>query len=117
MLVALIAVGAWFFLRLRPDTAGLGKGNGRIEATEIDVATKIAGRVRDVLVDEGDFVEAGQVLANIQSDTLQAQFAEAEAQHRQGPRERATRPPQKLSCRRVNPKRRRESNVLVALKH
>jgi HlyD family secretion protein len=37
--------------------------------------------MRDVLVDEGDFVEAGQVLANIQSDTLQAQLAEAEAQH------------------------------------
>ena len=34
-------------------------------------------------MDEGDFVEAGQVLANIQSDTLQAQLAEAEAQHRQ----------------------------------
>jgi HlyD family secretion protein len=82
VLVALIVVGAWFFLRPRPDTAGLVKGNGRIEATEIDVATKIAGRVRDVLVDEGDFVEAGQVLANIQSDTLQAQFAQAEAQHR-----------------------------------
>lgn len=37
--------------------------------------------MRAVLVDEGDFVEAGQVLANIQSDTLQAQLAEAEAQH------------------------------------
>jgi hypothetical protein len=56
VLMALIGVGAWFFLRPRPDTAGLVKGNGRIEATEIDVATKIAGRLRDLLVDEGDFV-------------------------------------------------------------
>jgi multidrug resistance efflux pump len=83
LLVALIGVGAWFFLRPRTDQTGFIKGNGRIEATEIDVATKIAGRVRDVLVDEGDFVEAGQVLANIQSDSLQAQLAEAKAQHRQ----------------------------------
>jgi HlyD family secretion protein len=35
------------------------------------------------MVNEGDFMEAGQVLANIQSDTLQAQLAEAEAQYRQ----------------------------------
>jgi multidrug efflux pump subunit AcrA (membrane-fusion protein) len=91
VLVALIAVGAWFFLQPRPDTAGLVKGNGRIEATEIDVPTKIAGRVRDVLVDEGDFVEAGKVLANIQSDTLQSQFAEAEAQRQLSHRERNRR--------------------------
>ncbi len=47
---------------------------------EIDVATKIAGRIRDILADEGDFVTAGQVLANMDSDQLQAQRREAEAQ-------------------------------------
>jgi hypothetical protein len=57
VLVAILGVGAWFFLRPHPET-GLVKGNGRIEATEIDVSTKIAGKLRDLPMDEGDFVEA-----------------------------------------------------------
>jgi HlyD family secretion protein len=50
-------------LARRPDRCGLVSGNGRIEATEIDVATKLPGRVTAMLVDEGDFVKAGQPLA------------------------------------------------------
>lgn len=80
---ALLALGLWFYLRPGPDETGLVKGNGRIEATEIDVATKIAGRVQEVLVNEGDFVTEGQVLARIESESLEAQLAEAQAQHRQ----------------------------------
>ena len=66
MLVALIAVGAWFFLRLRRETAGLVKGNGRIEATEIDVATKIAGRVREGAVSSSEAAQA--TIARIKAD-------------------------------------------------
>lgn len=62
---------------------GFAGGNGRIEATEIDIAAKLAGRVDQILVDEGDFVEAGQVLAIMQTDVLQAQLSEARAQHQQ----------------------------------
>lgn len=61
----------------------LASSNGRIEATEIDIATKLAGRVSDILVDEGEFVRAGQVLATMQVDTLEAQLREAQAQQRQ----------------------------------
>jgi HlyD family secretion protein len=57
--------------------------NGRIEATEVDVATKLAGRVDDILVDEGAFVKAGQVLAIMQVLTLSAQLREAQAQRAQ----------------------------------
>jgi HlyD family secretion protein len=60
--------------------AGIASGNGRIEATEIDVSTKIAGRVRDVLVNEGDFVEAGQVLGHMDMEQLEAQRRQAQAQ-------------------------------------
>ncbi|KAB2856367.1 MAG: HlyD family efflux transporter periplasmic adaptor subunit, partial [Bauldia sp.] len=63
-----------------PD--GIAKGNGRIEAVEIDIATKIAGRIREILVDEGDFVTAGQVLARMDTDALEAQRRQAEAQLR-----------------------------------
>lgn len=62
---------------------GLISGNGRVEATEIDIATKMAGRVKEVLVDEGDFVKEGQVLVRMQVDVLEAQLQEAQAQLRQ----------------------------------
>ncbi|MDY0300745.1 MAG: HlyD family efflux transporter periplasmic adaptor subunit [Trichlorobacter sp.] len=58
---------------------GFVQGNGRIEATEVNIATKLPGRIADILVDEGDFVQAGQQLALMQLDTLQAQRDEATA--------------------------------------
>ena len=58
---------------------GFISGNGRIEATEVNISTKLAGRIDDILVDEGDFVTAGQPLASMQLDTLQAQRDEAVA--------------------------------------
>ncbi len=60
-----------------PD--GIISGNGRIEAVEIDVSAKIPGRVDAILVDEGEFVEAGQIVARMDTETLLAQKAEAEA--------------------------------------
>jgi HlyD family secretion protein len=60
--------------------AGIASGNGRIEAIEIDVATRIPGRIRDILVNEGDFVTAGQALARMDTDQLEAQRRQAEAQ-------------------------------------
>ena len=41
-------------------------GNRRIEATEIDIAIRRGGRVKEILVGEGDFISAGQVLAHMQ---------------------------------------------------
>ncbi|WP_322013630.1 HlyD family secretion protein [Paraburkholderia sp. J12] len=86
VIVIAVAAGGYFGWRYFADRgpgAGFVSGNGRIEATEIDVATKLAGRVQDVLVQEGDFVSAGQTLAHMQIDTLQAQRSEATAQHQQ----------------------------------
>ncbi len=54
-------------------------GNGRIEATEYDIATKIAGRLVQVMVQEGDMVQADQALAVIDTDDLNAQLREANA--------------------------------------
>ena len=61
-----------------PD--GIASGNGRIEAVEIDVSTKTAGRIREILAAEGDFVTAGQVLARMDTDQLEAQRRQAVAQ-------------------------------------
>ncbi len=81
-----VAVGAFYAWRtFAPQGLGedIASGNGRIEATELDVATKLAGRVADLRVDEGDFVEAGQVLAQMDTQVLQAQLEQAQAQVRQ----------------------------------
>jgi HlyD family secretion protein len=69
----------------KPSGPGMGfvRGNGRIEATEIDIASKLAGRIKDILVNEGDFVELGQPLALMQTDVLNALRDEARAQARQ----------------------------------
>ena len=86
LVVAALAAGGWLSWRSQhPDGPGEGfvGGNGRLEATEIDISTKLAGRIGDILVQEGDFVTAGQVLVVMQSDVLQAQLNEAKAQHLQ----------------------------------
>ena len=84
--VLALAAGGWSWWRQQQATeanAGFAHSNGRIEATEVDVATKLAGRVRDILVDEGTQVHAGQVLATMQVATLDAQLREAQAQRQQ----------------------------------
>lgn len=76
------AYAAWLYLQPKSLPDGLASGNGRIEAVEIDVAAKIAGRVTEILADEGDFVRAGEVLARMDTTVLEAQRREAEAQLR-----------------------------------
>ncbi len=61
--------------------AGFAASNGRIEAVEIDVATKTAGRLVELLVREGDFVSNGDVLAKMDTDVLDAQLRQAQADH------------------------------------
>jgi len=82
---ALVAGGfyGWSAMRGAGTSAALVSGNGRIEATEIDLSTQMGGRVKDILVNEGDFVQAGQVLAHMQVPSLQAQLGEAQARQLQ----------------------------------
>lgn len=80
-----IALAWWGWTKLGDEGPGEGfaSGNGRIEATEIDVATKLPGRIENILVREGDFVAAGQPLAQMQLETLEAQRDEALASRQQ----------------------------------
>ena len=59
---------------------GLYVGNGRLEATEVQIASKTPGRLAEVLVDEGDKVTKGQLLARMDTRTLEAQRRQAEAE-------------------------------------
>jgi HlyD family secretion protein len=82
VVVIAAGIGAYFaWLHFQPAKLppGFASSNGRIEATEIDVATKYPGRLVALLVDEGDLVTAGQVVGHMDTDTLNAQLHEAEA--------------------------------------
>lgn len=82
LLAAILAVAAWQLWRHFDNGdgyAGVASGNGRVEATELDIATKAPGRVAEILVAEGDFVSAGQVLVRMDTLVLQAQLREARA--------------------------------------
>ena len=81
--VVVAALLAWQMLRPKGPGEGFVSSNGRIEATEIDVSSKFSGRVQDILVADGDFVTAGQTLAHMQVQTLEAQRDEASARHQQ----------------------------------
>ncbi|PRH84801.1 efflux transporter periplasmic adaptor subunit [Labrys okinawensis] len=62
--------------------ADIASSNGRIEAEHVLVAAKFAGRVAEVLVEEGQTVEAGSVVARMDVTDLQAQLAGTRAQVR-----------------------------------
>ena len=76
------AGGAIYWLKYSQPSLppGIVSGNGRLEADEIDISTKFAGRVADLLADEGDVVKAGQVVARMDTRDLEASLKKAEAQ-------------------------------------
>lgn len=71
-----------------PSTAAaaevLAAGPGRVEpvSEEVRVAAQIGGTLREVLVDEGDTVRAGQALARVESREYAARLSAAEAELR-----------------------------------
>ncbi len=65
---------------------GIAFGNGRLEADEIDIDTKYAGRVAEILADEGDLVKAGQVVARMDTRDLDASLRKSQAQLKQAQR-------------------------------
>jgi HlyD family secretion protein len=59
---------------------GIAYGNGRLEADEINIDTKHAARIAEILADEGDLVKAGQVVARMDTRDLAASLKKSEAQ-------------------------------------
>jgi HlyD family secretion protein len=85
ILAVFIAAGIYAWVKLHKTGPGdsFASGNGRIEATEINVAAKLGGRVDSIRFDEGDFVKAGEQVAQMQVTVLDAQRDQARAQHQQ----------------------------------
>ncbi|AZC40679.1 HlyD family secretion protein [Pseudomonas chlororaphis] len=81
LLALLLIAGGFGYWKSTLDRLpeGLNMGNGRLEATEVQIASKTPGRLAEVLVDEGDKVSKDQLLARMDTRTLEAQRAQAEA--------------------------------------
>lgn len=80
--IAALAYLVWGYNPAETLPEGFAKSNGRIEATEIDIATKLQNRIAEVNADDGDYVSAGQIVAKMDATTLSAELREAQAQHR-----------------------------------
>ena len=79
MILALLTVGSliWYFVTVRPT--GDLQLIGTVDANEVQVSARIPGRIQTLTVKEGDTVQAGQLIAVIQSDDLEAALHAAEA--------------------------------------
>ena len=84
--IAILGAGGgayWWMHRQPPLPPGIAYGNGRIEADPIDIDTKFAGRIAEMLADQGDLVKAGQIVARMDTQDLAASLKKSEAQVRQ----------------------------------
>jgi membrane fusion protein YbhG len=77
--VVVIAVVLYFVFRSHGSDGALD-ASGTVEATDAQLGFQVAGRIDTILVDEGDRVKDGQMLARLDQSTLVAQRAQAVAQ-------------------------------------
>jgi HlyD family secretion protein len=82
VVIAAGGAGAWYWWQQHKLAlpAGFAKANGRLESEQVEIATKLAGRIAVILVSEGQLVDAGQVVARMDTTELEAQLRAAEAQ-------------------------------------
>jgi len=99
----LIGLPGFLHRQSSQDHEGLILVNGRIEATEVSVGTKLPGRVLAVHVQQGQAVKAGQLIAELEADDVAASYEQAlasvaEAKHNlAGAREQEIRSQQQLA--------------------
>ncbi|SHJ44665.1 HlyD family secretion protein [Propionispora hippei] len=77
-LIVLIAVsgGVWWWIR---SSRIVSTDDARVKGTIVNISAKVTGRVEKLLVQEGDAVTAGQVVATIEQREFQAQLEQAQA--------------------------------------
>jgi HlyD family secretion protein len=92
VIIAVVAGGvvAWLILSKPALPPGFAGVNGRLEAKQVDIATKYPGRIKEVLAEEGDTVDEGRVVATMDTEPLEAQLRNAEAKIREAEDNRRT---------------------------
>lgn len=89
LLLIIIVVFAWQYFQKPRLPENIASGNGRLEATEVDITAKYPGRLAEVTAKEGDNVLAGQVLARMDVRELEAELHQAQAQVTQAQKQRS----------------------------
>ena len=79
LLAAAIGGGAWWWTHRKPPTTQLTLF-GNVDLRQVELAFNNSERIKTVLVQEGDHVHAGQLLAQLDTGRLEPQVAQAEAQ-------------------------------------
>lgn len=80
IVLAVVIAAATYFISTNSSAAdGALTASGTIEAVEIKISPELGGRVAEVLVAEGDVVEAGQVVVRLDTTLLEGQLAQAQA--------------------------------------
>lgn len=81
IILALLGAGAfyWFYYKPKHDHAPT-KLYGNVEIREAEASFRQAGRIKNILVDEGDKVQEGQVLAELETDTFMDAMAASDAE-------------------------------------
>ncbi|MGO9423736.1 HlyD family secretion protein, partial [Roseiarcus sp.] len=70
---------AWRQYEASQLPAGIVTINGRVEATQVDISTKVPGRVVEIVPHEGDMVSPGEVVARIDTSETEPQLRQAQA--------------------------------------
>ncbi len=76
ILAVIVCGGAWWWLKY----AGIvSTDDARVKGTIVTVSSQVSARIEELLVQEGDEVQVGQVIAKLDSKELEAQVAQAKA--------------------------------------
>lgn len=79
ILVIICATIYFEYYRHSDEDNGVIKGTGTIEVTEIEIASRIAGRIKEMPAGEGKTVEKDALLIRLESEELNAKKAAAKA--------------------------------------
>jgi HlyD family secretion protein len=79
IVLAGLALSAWSWWGNRRNGGDIISASGRIEVTEVNVSSKLTGRITTLAVDEGTDVKQGQLIATLEGEELQAQLRQARA--------------------------------------
>ncbi|HTW81162.1 MAG TPA: efflux RND transporter periplasmic adaptor subunit [Terracidiphilus sp.] len=79
LILGLLTVGSLIWYLATTRHSGDLQLIGTVDANEVVVSSKIPGRIQTLTVEEGQTVKAGQLIATIESNDLQAALSAAEA--------------------------------------
>lgn len=81
LILSLIGGGAYYWFKYRPAHAQQEiKLFGNVEIREAEAAFRQSGRIKDLLVEEGDKVQEGQLIAELETDTFMDAMKSSDAE-------------------------------------